>query len=313
MNMRSCVRIFLQVGIIAGGSGVGWPGGPAAMAADTAVSAPAVLRVAAVQLRSSADLRANVAKVKGFLAECAEKKVEIAVFPECAVSGYSKEGIQTPSAADFAAAEREIAAACKEHSIAAIVGMPVWHDGKMFDSALIVNARGEIVARYDKFYPTTMDRSWGFNRGSGLPPVFPVGPTLGSVMICHDSRFPELCRLPVLAGARVVFYVSCEAGLFKEHKMAPYRAQVQARAVENGVYVVHANTPADEVRTGSHGQSRIVDPNGNIMQEATQLQEEMLVADLDLSKATAEFALETMDGAMADWWRKALSQVPVIK
>jgi len=264
-------------------------------------------------MRSSADLHANVAKIKAFLAECAAKKVEIVAFPECAASGYSKEVVQGASPADLAAAEKEIAAACREHAIAAIVGMPVWHDGKMFDSALIVNARGEIMARHDKVHPTNVDQQWGFAKGTELSPVFPVGPTLGSVMICHDSRFPELCRLPVLAGARVVFYISCEAGLFKEHKMVPYRAQVQARAVENTVFVVHANAPADDVRTGSHGQSRIVDPDGNIMQEATQLQEQVLVADLDLKQATAAYALEATDSAMADWWREAVSRVRVIK
>src|SRR5262245_1074714 len=82
------------------------------------------LRVAAVQMRSTADVRANVAKIRAFLADCAARRVKIAAFPECAVSSYVRDAILALSAADLRAAETDIAAACREHAIAAIVGMP---------------------------------------------------------------------------------------------------------------------------------------------------------------------------------------------
>jgi hypothetical protein len=31
-----------------------------------------------------------------------------------------------------------------------------------------------------------------------------------ATIICHDKRYPELTRLPVLAGARLIFYIACE-------------------------------------------------------------------------------------------------------
>jgi predicted amidohydrolase len=271
------------------------------------------LRVAAVQLRSKPDVRANVARIKQHLAECAAQKVQVAAFPECAVSGYFAEFIPTLSDAELASATRDIAAACREHGIAAIVGTPERRDGKLFNTALFINAGGEIVARYDKAQPITVDRNWGCQYGAGPSPVFTVGPARASIIICHDNRFPELARLPVLAGSRVIFYISSEAYITKEHKMGGYRAQAQAIAVENRVYLVHANPPADDVRTGSHGQSRVVDTDGNIVKEASIFQEEVIIADLDLSKATAEFALEALEGPMRDWWREGLKRVPVLK
>ena len=281
--------------------------------AARAEPAPAALRVAVVQLRSEPNLRANIAKITRHLAELAGRGVKVAAFPECAASGYSREAVNAPSAADLAAAEKEIAAACRASAICAIVGVPQRHDGKLFDSALIIDARGTTLARYDKAYLTDEEKRWSFVDGASLPPVFPVAGVQASVQICHDSRFPELTRLPVMAGARVIFYISHEAALFKESKMVPYRAQVQARAVENNVFVVHANAPANDVRTGSHGQSRIVNPEGNIMYEASQLSEEVLVADLNLAEATAERATETLTGPVADWWRDAVKRVPVVK
>ena len=70
----------------------------------------------------------------------------------------------------------------------------------------------------------------------------------------------ELCRLPVLAGARVIFYISAESyhddrplpaprepawtSERLEAELAVYRAQTQARAVENRVWLVRTQAPA---------------------------------------------------------------------
>ncbi len=271
------------------------------------------LRVATVQMRSGADWRANVAKIKGFLADCAARKVQILAIPECAVSSYDAAAIKALTAEDIAVAEREIAAACREHAIAAVIGIPEIREGRLYNCALIISDQGGIIARHDKVQLVGQDKAWQCTPGTAPSVVFPIGPTRAAVVICHDSRFPELTRLPVIAGARVVFYISSEAMLLKESKMIPYRAQVQAMAVENTVYVVHANPPANDIRTGSHGQSRIVAPDGNLVQEASQLQEEVLVADLDMARATGEYALESLEGPLGDWWRAGVKQVGVLK
>jgi predicted amidohydrolase len=271
------------------------------------------LRVAAVQLRSGKDIAANVAKIRRHLADCAARQVQIAAFPECAVSSYDQEVIVALTEAQIAAAARDIAAACREHRIAAIVGTPERRAGRLYNVALIINAAGEIIGRYDKVKLAGWDERWPCVPGDAPPPVFTVGPVQASLFICHDSRYPELCRLPVMAGARVMFYISAEASLYKESKMGPYRAQVQARAVENTVFIVHANPPADGLDAGSHGQSRIVAPDGNVLQEATQIQEEVLVADLNLAEATGERALRSLDGPLGDWWRLAVPRIRVIK
>jgi predicted amidohydrolase len=140
--------------------------------------------------------------------------------------------------------------------------------------------------------------------------VFRVKGVPCSIIICHDERYPELVRLPVLAGARVVFYLSHESGVAQEHKLVPYRAQIQARAVENGVFVVHSNAPANADATGSHGQSRIIDPDGNLIHEASMFREELLTATLDLAKATAGNAKRSLTrGPLGAWWREGMKHV----
>ncbi len=114
----------------------------------------------------------------------------------------------------------------------------------------------------------------------------------------------------MLAGARVVFYLSHESPLKQEEKLGPYRAQVQARAAENGVYVVHANAPANADASGSHGQSRLVAPAGNVMQEASIFREEVITATLDLRRATAANARHSLTrGPLTRWWQEGVKQV----
>jgi predicted amidohydrolase len=115
----------------------------------------------------------------------------------------------------------------------AIVGMPHRDGGKLYNSAVVIDPSGKILERYHK---VQLAESWP-DGGDHLS-VFKIDGIPCSIIVCHDERYPELVRLPVLAGARLVFYLSHESGLDKETKIAPYRAQIQARAVENSVFVV---------------------------------------------------------------------------
>jgi predicted amidohydrolase len=93
----------------------------------------------------------------------------------------------------------------------------------------------------ERYHKVQLAESWP-EPGDPLP-VFQEDGVPCSIIICHDERYPELVRLPVLVGARVVFYLSHESGVRAESKINPYRAQIQARAVENTIYVIHANAP----------------------------------------------------------------------
>jgi predicted amidohydrolase len=255
-------------------------------------------------MRSGRDLDANVAHTVRLLKQCAAGGVEVAVFPECSLSGYFTDVIRKLTARQLADAEARVAAACKEYRIWAVVGTPVRRAGKLYNSAVVIDDAGKVRERYHK---VQLAEPWP-DPGDHLS-VFRVKGVPCSAIVCHDERYPELVRLPVLAGARVVFYLSHESPLAQEHKLAPYRAQIQARAVENSVFAVHANAPANADATGSHGQSRLIDPDGNLIREASLFKEEVLGATLDLRRATAANARRSLNGPLGAWMRKGLEHV----
>ncbi len=82
------------------------------------------------------------------------------------------------------------------------------------------------------------------------------------------------------------------------------------------VYAVMANAPADADNLGrrntSHGNSMIVDVLGDVLDEATSFEQRLVVAQLDLSKATGSPAQRTLGEehpAYAEWIRAGLQLV----
>ena len=276
-----------------------------------------MLRVASTQLRERG-MSASVARIADLIGKAARGGAQVVTFPEAALTGYGPEMVA--SAGDVAAAEDDIRNVCRRHSIASIVGSP--RDGS--NSALVVNADGAVVCRQHKMQLVPTDLPWTKRAGDALH-VFELFGCKCAVIICHDKRYPELVRLPVLAGARVIFYISAESwhddlplpaprdppwdGARLEREMGVYRAQAQARAVENRVWLVKSNFAGerDDPTQGSHGQSCVVDPTGIVVAEAGVYDETLVHHTLDLSKATALYADKSLlpEYALAGWWRSA--------
>jgi predicted amidohydrolase len=267
------------------------------------------LKVAVVQMRSSRNLADNVTRITNSIHQCAGEGTRVVVFPECALSSYLEDVVTNLSAAQLTAAAQQVAEACRQAGAYAIVGTAWREDGTLLDSALIIAPTGKVIERYDKIQ---LAERWP-QPGDHLS-VFKIDDVPCSVIICHDERYPELVRLPVLAGAKVVFYVSHESGLREENKLNPYRAQIQARAVENTVFVVQANAPSNPDASGSHGQSRIIAPDGNILHEGSIFHEDVVTATLELRQATRGNARKSLErGPLRDWWQQGLKRVRMIE
>lgn len=267
------------------------------------------LKVAAVQMQSTRSFADNLTRITNSIHDCARRGARVVAFPECALTGYFAESATNVTAAQLADAEARLGEACRAADVYALVGSAWREEGKLFNSALIFAPSGKVIERYHKIQ---LAERWP-EAGDHLS-VFKLDGVPCSVIVCHDERYPELVRLPVLAGAKVIFYLSHESGLREEHKINPYRAQIQARAAENNVFVVHANAPANTDTTGSHGQSRVIAPDGNILREASIFGEDVLIETLDLKKATRGNAENSIKrGPLGDWWKTGLQRVRIIE
>jgi predicted amidohydrolase len=141
---------------------------------------------------------------------------------------------------------------------------------------------------YEKFY---------FSPGSEFP-VFELCGTKIGIQICYDRKYPEGSRLLALKGAEILFMPIC-AATYGETKLRgnTWELPLQARAYENGVYVVAVNRAGDENGRKHIGKSMIIDPVGaEILAVGSSDGPELLVATIDLDNvAKAQTSLP--------WWR----------
>jgi len=96
-------------------------------------------------------------------------------------------------------------------------------------------------------------------------------------MICYDLRFPELCRVLALSGAKVLF-IPAE---WPRQRTEQLRTLLSARAIENQMFAALCNGCGEAYGTEFGGKSAIVDPLGNVLAEAGE-GEEIIFSSIDL-------------------------------
>jgi predicted amidohydrolase len=113
------------------------------------------------------------------------------------------------------------------------------------------------------------------------------------IAVCHEGwRYPETVRWAAVRGAQVVFQPQVTGddgqGMVVTAPWGEgfYEMAMQCRAQENTVYFVSVN----QAMNRQNSASAIIDPQGKMAAYVPRGQESLLVADLDLSKATGFYA-----------------------
>ncbi len=275
-----------------------------------ATTARASLRVAVVQLRFQNTLEANLRQLQEGIRRAAHRGADVVLFPECATTGYP---------VDFRSLDRsalrdclaQVGAAAATHRIHVLLGTP-WPTGrKWYNSLLHFDRQGQAVYRYDKCHLTTRDRTT-FAPGRHLA-LFDLDGVQATAILCHERRFPELVRLPVMAGARLIFHPN--AGLDPlpvSRRKRGGRDGIAARAFENAVPYAFANSVGPQGGgLWSAGDSKILAADATVLRLAGNTRPELLVADVDLTQATASYALEGIATPrfLTPLWREMIRRV----
>jgi omega-amidase len=272
------------------------------------------LKIAACQLLNSEDIGNNVVRICDYLENCAQQGVDIAAFPEGVLYGYScrTEFWEQMTPEVLLHAEEQIARHCARLNIAAVIGT-AFREGDIWLNGLAIFERdGRLAGRYGK---TFLGGDTWCDNYKGKIPIVEIAGIKACFAICRDIRYPEIVRLPAILGAQILIFCTCESGLTAEHKLSAYRAMPISRAAENEIYVLMANAPAnpDNIRSteSSHGNSKIIDPLGNVLVEAGYFEERAVVADIDFSLASRRVATRVLKEPtiLQDWYRQGLQYV----
>ncbi len=111
------------------------------------------------------------------------------------------------------------------------------------------------------FAPMGEDRF--FQPGTDPVPVSTPWGIIGG-LVCFDLRFPELAREQQVRGAKVLVV----SGQWPAARIENWRILLQARAMENQVYIIACNRCGTTDKTVFGGHSMILGPDGSILAEA---------------------------------------------
>ena len=132
--------------------------------------------------------------------------------------------------------------------------------------------------RYRKIHPFTYgNEHHNFRPGESFTTVT-IGGLRVSMFVCYDLRFAD--EFWALAHETDVFLVPAN---WPAKRRLHWQTLLQARAIENQAYVVGVNRIGEGGGIAYRGDSRVVDPLGELLVTAADT-ETMLLADLDSAK-----------------------------
>jgi predicted amidohydrolase len=252
------------------------------------------MRVAVCQMRSGADVGANLSEAERLLGEAADAGADLVILPE--FFGYLGDDAEIPRIAEPVPGgpATEMLSMAADHGGCWVAGGSIAErDGdRVFNTAPLLDRTGSLVARYRKIHLFDVDlegqqpfrESATFAPGTELVTHALEDARIG-IAICYDLRFPELFRGLMTLGAELFVL---PAQFQHQTGVAHWEVLLRARAIENQCFVAAAAQWGDwgsaEEPRRSYGRSMVVSPWGEILIEAPGEGSGVWFADVDIAE-----------------------------
>lgn len=208
---------------------------------------------------------------------------DLVVLPELCNSGYNFTSIeQARSTAEDArngVFAQYLSLLSKRHNQYIVAGINERdeQDGRLYNTAVLVGPEGHI-GKYRKLHLFMKEKDY-FQPGNLGLPVFDLGVCKVGMLICFDWIFPETWRVLALRGADIICHPA--------NLVLPGLAQrgVPVHAVMNRIFVVTANRVGQEGDLVFTGQSIIAAPQGDVVAEASGVDPQVCITDVDIDLA----------------------------
>jgi predicted amidohydrolase len=240
-----------------------------------------IVKIAAAQIACTlGDLAANTRKLRNFADRAKTAGAELVVFPEMADTGYAMPVIRAQATTWNEGIVPELQEMARTLSLAIISGVSEKEGDAIFNSQVVINSVGAIVAKYRKthlFAPAPIEEDKCFTPGDALA-SFDLGPLRFGLTICYDLRFPEIYRMLALDEGANAFAIS---SAWPFPRVEHQRVLATARAIENQSYVILANRVGKDDGVPFCGSSAIIDPYGVVLAAASADREELVFAEVE--------------------------------
>jgi predicted amidohydrolase len=154
-------------------------------------------------------------------------------------------------------------------------------DGRPFNTAALYGPDGGLAGVYRKAHLIPLMGEVEHMTPGGDLPVFDLPWGRTALAICYDLRFPEMWRVYVQAGARLILIPS----EWPVPRIGHWRLLLRARAVENQLFVAGCNRAGVGADGEFGGHSAAIDPWGRVLVDGGAAPG-LYVATLDLDEVS---------------------------
>jgi predicted amidohydrolase len=247
-----------------------------------------MIKLSALQLCSVPDVSENFRTIDRHLETLIEESnhdvQHIVVLPECCLFfggkdsqqlGLAKESEQLAYQNLFVSTlQEQLSRLAKRYQVYLVAGsIPLLSttDEKFTNSCCVFSPAGDLLTQYDKIHLFDVDvqdnekqyRESRFTQPGKNIVTAKVADINMGLSICYDLRFPELYRSLTVAGASIITVPSAFTAVTGK---AHWQALLQARAIENQVYIIAAGQEGThENGRETWGHSMIISPWGEIL------------------------------------------------
>ena len=264
------------------------------------------MKTGIIQLHCTQEVSTNRKRLAESIARVAEMGAELGVLQELHDSLYfcqveSTDNFQLavtiPSpATDF------YAALARKHRVVLVTSLFEKRAAGLYhNTAVVFEKDGTMAGRYRKMHipddPAYYEKCYFTPGDLGFHPI-PTSVGLLGVQVCWDQWYPEGARLMALQGADLLIYPtaigyeSSDTPAEQERQREAWITVQRGHAVANGLPVVSVNRVGHEPDPSGQtrgiqfwGSSFVAGPQGELLQLASQTEEEIAVVDIDLKRS----------------------------
>lgn len=247
-------------------------------------------KAAAVQMGTGPDKMENVREAVRRIRALREQRPDFVVLPEMFCCPYQSSNFPVYAEMEGGEAWQAMADCAGECGVYLIAGSMPERDGegRIFNTSYIFDRKGRQIGKHRKVHLFDINVQGGqsFKESDTLTAgdrdtVFETEFGTMGVMICYDIRFPEMARLTVDDGAKMIFV---PAAFNMTTGPAHWELSFRARALDNQIYMMGCAPKRDAAGVYvSWGHSILTNPWGEV---AGQLDEKdgVLMAQIDLDQ-----------------------------
>jgi predicted amidohydrolase len=222
------------------------------------------------------DYKQNMKKVEHFIKMASGNKVELILFPEMTLTGF------TMDVNKLLLSEEEVISWIKkvaiDNNVHIGLGFAIKADKKGENKYVIVSREGNVLIKYKKIHPFSYGgEDHKYTNGNKIFSC-KIGGFKITPFICYDLRFPEIFQI-ASKEAQIITVAANWPKAREEHWITLLRA----RAIENQCYVIGINRVGIGDGLQYNGKSVIVNPNGEILNEMNE-EETLIIKDLEIEK-----------------------------